>query len=225
MASTRGFELSRGELGPCQVAQGADFSAKVTEVVQTTPKQSSPLSFSTAKESAFCSLFARIPPRPKGIVLRGGGSWQHEPPASFPALIPSLPPAQPRPSKPILRPARASLCFFLSLFYFSSPRWLRTAGAARCSFPNVYYLFIVIYNLPLPRRCLCRESNYLCFLVKSIKSLKAGTRAQCLTRAISGGPTSPGGAAGEEGKPCSCLLGDLWTWKRVGEDLDEPEER
>lgn len=92
------------------------------------------------------------------------------------------------------RSARAFLCLFL---YLCSPRWLRTAGAARCSFPNVYYLFIVIYNLPLPRRCLCREGNYLCFLVKSIKSLKAGTRAECLTRAISRGPTSPGGAAGE----------------------------
>lgn len=230
MASTRGFELSRGGLGPCQVAQGADFSAKVTEMVQTTPKQSSPLSFSTAKESAFCSLFARIPPRPAGMVLRGGGSWQHEPPASFPALnsLPAPSTATALEAHPVTRrhprPARASLCLFLSL-YFCSPRWLRTAGASRCSFPNVYYLFIVIYNLPLPRRCLCRESNYLCFLVKSIKSLKAGTRAQCLTRAISGGPTSPGGAAGEEGKPCSCLLGDLWTWKRVGEDLDEPEER
>lgn len=170
MASTRGFELSRGKLGPCQVAQGADFSVKVAEMVQTTQNNPLLFLFPPQKNVLFVPHLHEFLPTPQGWSLA----------ARAPSLI-SSPNSLPAPSTstaleahPITRrhphPARASLCLFLSL-YLCSPRWLRTAGAARCSFPNVYYLFIVIYNLPLPRRCLCRESNYLCFLVKSIKKV------------------------------------------------------
>ena len=89
----------------------------------------------------------------------------------------------------------------------------------------MYYLFIVIYNLPLLCYCLCRESNYLCFLVKSIKSLKAGARTECLTSAVSGGSDESSRVVGEGesiARVCSDTSG-LWKW--LGEDLDKPEER